>query len=103
FRRFDPVARTCRRRTGARVPDEDPVIAQLNELFGEHTFFLDQHGLNIVEPVEAAEPAAECAKVVKLASWSDDSRSDLKLHEPAATEHCRDAGIEALRPSGADP
>ena len=41
---------------------------------------------NIVEPVEAAEPAAECAKVVKLASWSDDSRSDLKLHEPAATD-----------------
>jgi hypothetical protein len=34
------------------------VIAQLNDLFGEHTFFLDQHGLNIVEPVEAAEPAA---------------------------------------------
>jgi len=33
------------------IPDEDPVIAQLNELFGEHTFFLDQHGLNIVEPV----------------------------------------------------
>jgi len=27
------------------IPDEDPVIAQLNELFGEHTFFLDQHGL----------------------------------------------------------
>jgi hypothetical protein len=68
------------------IPDEDPVIAQLNELFGEHTFFLDQHGLNIVEPVEAAQPAAECAKVVKLASWSDDSRSDLKLHEPAATD-----------------
>jgi hypothetical protein len=55
-------------------------------LFGEHTFFLDQHGLNIVEPVEAAEPAAECAKVVNLARWSDDSRSGLELHEPAATD-----------------
>jgi hypothetical protein len=38
-----------------------------------------------VEPVEAAEPAAECAKVVNLANWSDDSRS-LKPHEPAATD-----------------
>jgi hypothetical protein len=67
------------------IPDENPVIAKLNDLFGEHTFFLDQHGLNIVEPVEAAEPSAECARVVKLASWNNDSRSDLKLHEPAET------------------
>jgi hypothetical protein len=44
------------------------------------------HGLNIVEPVEAPGPAAECAKVVNLASWSDDSRSGLELHEPAATD-----------------
>jgi hypothetical protein len=69
------------------IPDENPVIAKLNDLFGEHTFFLDQHGLNIVEPVEAAEPSAECARVVKLANWSNDSRSDLKLlHEPAETD-----------------
>ena len=69
------------------IPDENPVIAKLNDLFGEHTFFLDQHGLNIVEPVEAAEPSAECARVVKLANWSNDSRSELKLlHEPAETD-----------------
>ena len=69
------------------IPDENPVIAKLNDLFGEHTFFLDQHGLSIVEPVEAAEPSAECARVVKLANWSNDSRSVLKLlHEPAETD-----------------
>ena len=68
------------------IPDGDPVIAKLNDLFGEHTFFLDEHGLNIVEPVEAAEPAAECARVVNLGNWSDDRRSTLKLHEPAATD-----------------
>ena len=45
------------------IPDENPVIAKLNDLFGEHTFFLDQHGLNIVEQVEAAELSAECAYV----------------------------------------
>jgi hypothetical protein len=39
---------------------------------GEHTFLLDPHGLNIVEPVEEASgPAAMSAKVVNLASWSD--------------------------------
>ena len=81
------VQRTLGQFEARAIPHDDPVLAQLNQLFGEHTFFLDQdHGLNIVEPVEAAEPAAECAKVVKLASWSDDSRSDLKLHEPAETD-----------------
>src|SRR5215467_8632698 len=79
------VQRTLGQFEARVIPDEDPVIAKLNDLFGEHTFFLDQHGLNIVEPVEAAEPAAESVRVVKLASWRNDS-------------HCRDAGIEALRP-----
>ena len=80
------VQRTLDQVEASVIPDEAPVIAKLNDAFGEHTFFLDQHGLNIVEPVEAAEPAAECVKVVKLASWSNDSRSDLKLHEPAETD-----------------
>ncbi len=65
------------------IPDDHPVIPQLNDLFGEHTFFLDSHGLNIVEPVGAA---TESAKVVNLASWSDDSQSGLALHEPQATD-----------------
>jgi hypothetical protein len=51
-------------------------------------FLLDPHGLNIVEPVEEASgPAAMSAKVVNLASWSDDDcRSSLDLHEPQATD-----------------
>ncbi|HEX2352572.1 MAG TPA: hypothetical protein VHJ16_07315 [Xanthobacteraceae bacterium] len=68
------------------IPDDHPVIPQLNDLFGEHTFFLDSHGLNIVEPVGAAGAATESAKVVNLASWSDDSQSGLALHEPQATD-----------------
>jgi len=67
------------------IPDDHPLIPQLNDLFGEHTFLLDSHGLNIVEPVGAAGTAAESAKVVNLANWSDDSRSGLELHEPQAT------------------
>src|SRR6516162_11221097 len=59
------------------IPDDHPLIPQLNDLFGEHTFFLDRHGLNIVEPVEAAGAAAQAAKVVNLASWSEDNRSSL--------------------------
>jgi len=67
------------------IPDDHPVIPQLRDLFGEHTFFLDSHGLNIVEPVEATG-AAQSAKVVNLANWSDDNRSGLELHEPETTD-----------------
>jgi hypothetical protein len=65
------------------IPDDHPLIPQLNDLFGEHTFFLDSHGLNIVEPVEAAGLSGV---VVNLASWSDDSQSGLEVHEPKATD-----------------
>jgi hypothetical protein len=78
------VQRTLGQFEARVIPDEHPGIAQLNDLFGEHTFFLDEHGLNIVEPVEAAEPAAERAKVVNLASWIDDD--ELELHDPAVTD-----------------
>jgi hypothetical protein len=83
--KLDPaqLERTLGQFEARAIPDDHPVIPQLNDLFGEHTFLLDCHGLNIVEPVEAA---GESAMVVNLASWSDDSRSDLELHEPEATD-----------------
>jgi hypothetical protein len=65
------------------IPDDHPLIPQLNDLFGEHTFFLDSYGLNIVEPVETAGLSGV---VVNVASWSDDSQSGLEVHEPKATD-----------------
>ena len=94
------VQRTLGQFEARVIPDEDPVIAQLNELFGEHTFFLDQHGLNIVEPVEVTEPSAECARVVQTCQL--EQRQPIRSQAAARARrdgHCRDAGIEALRPS----
>ena len=69
------------------IPDDHPVIPQLKDLFGEHTFFLDRNGLNIVEPAGAAVgAAAQSAKVVNLANWSDDDSTGLELHEPETTD-----------------
>jgi hypothetical protein len=31
------------------IPDDHPLIPQLNELFGGHTFFLDRRGLDIAQ------------------------------------------------------
>ena len=37
-----------------RFPATIRSLPQLSEMFGDHTFFLDSNGLNIVEPIEAA-------------------------------------------------
>ena len=69
------------------IPDSHPVVPELNELFGDHTFFIDSNGLNIVEPtVEARGEEAQAARVVNLASWSDANLTSLAPHEPEPTE-----------------
>ena len=65
------------------IPDDHPLTRQLNELFGEHTFLLDRHGLIIVEQVATA---GESARVVNLANWSDEARSGLEVHAPETTD-----------------
>ncbi len=32
------------------LPEENPAMPKLKEVFGEHTFFVDADGLNVVEP-----------------------------------------------------
>ena len=61
------------------VPDTHPANPSLCETFGEHTFFLDTEGLVIAEPTES-EDAADLARVVKLAVWADDARTELAPH-----------------------
>lgn len=69
------------------IPDDNPAIPQLNELFGDHTFFLDSDGLHIVEPAESqSQAAAPAAKVVKIASWKDRNRTALAPHKPQPTD-----------------
>ena len=44
------IERTLRQFEAEAIPDSHPALPRLNELFGDHTFFLDRKGLNIVEP-----------------------------------------------------
>lgn len=67
------------------VPEEHPAVPTLKEAFGDHTFFLDAAGLNIVEPAPAAEGdsgESPNGNVVKLASWASEERTELQGHEP---------------------
>jgi hypothetical protein len=76
------------------VPDDHPAVPQLNQLFGDHTFFLDTNGLNIVEP--AGEQAW---RVVKIASWKDATQSSLTPHQPEPTDVV--IALASGRPDGA--
>jgi hypothetical protein len=68
------------------IPENHPAVPQLNGLFGDHTFFVDGNGLNIVEPAGRTDFAAEAGQVVRVASWSDESHTSLAPHEPESTD-----------------
>lgn len=79
------VERTLSQFEAQAIPDDHPLVPQLNELFGDHTFFLDSNGLNIVEPAEPTQ-AGQQATVVNLANWSDADPPSLAPHEPEPTD-----------------
>ena len=79
------VERTLAQYPARLVPENDPVVPRLVGLFGDHTFFLDNNGLNIVEPAESAREGVEAGQVVELAHWTDAEPPKLVPHDPAPT------------------
>jgi hypothetical protein len=67
------------------LPDNHPALEQLNGIYGEHTFFLDSSGLNVLEPAETSEVEGKTGEIVSLASWSDATLTSLRPHEPEPT------------------
>ena len=82
------------------IPADHPVLPQLTQMYGDHTFFLDDNGLNIVEPAEPTGEGIPAGTVVKLARWNDDDHTSLAPHEPEPTELV--AVFGAGGPNGAD-
>jgi hypothetical protein len=95
----DMVAKTLDQLDAKVIPEAHPAIPELNKRFGEHTFFLDDDGLNIVEPIESAEADQSEGIVVNLASWGDAGRTSLELHDPEVTDVVVELGPAA--PNGA--
>jgi len=79
------IERTLDQFEAEALPDNHPAVPQLHELFGDHTFFLDANGLNIVEPAGSSRAGAQTWKVVKLASWKDSAQTSLTSHKPEPT------------------
>ncbi len=67
------------------LPDDHPALKQLSGIYGDHTFFLDGSGLNVLEPAEAAETEAQTGEIVNLASWNDATLTSLRPHKPEPT------------------
>jgi hypothetical protein len=68
---------------GAMVlADDHPLTHRFTELYGEHTFLLDDNGLNILEPNDA--PLQSTARVINLGSWTNDEHKELRIHKPLA-------------------
>lgn len=67
------------------LPDDHPVVPQLASLFGDHTFFIDSGGLNVLEPTESTELETPAGMIVNLAHWSDETLTRLSPHEPEPT------------------
>jgi hypothetical protein len=80
------VERTLSQFEAKVIPDGHPAIPKLSEMFGEHTFFLDESGLSVVEPALPVEDGKLVGKVVSLASWSDDTLTSLVPHRPEPTD-----------------
>ena len=71
---------------GAQVlPDEHPAMSQLNGMFGDHTFFVDEMGLKVLEPTGSLGSDRQSGEVVSLADWGDSDLTRLMAHEPEPT------------------
>jgi hypothetical protein len=79
------VKQTLRQMDAEVLPDDHPAVVQLSNLFGDHTFFLDDGGLKVLEPSDAPEMEPHTGKVISLADWSDGTLTSLKPHQPEST------------------
>ncbi len=80
------IEKTLQQFQAKAVPAEHPAMSQLERLFGEHTYFLDGRGLNIVEPADDTEVGGGRAVVVTVASWANATEGDLEPHPPEETD-----------------
>lgn len=90
----DQIERTLHQLNAKPIPIEHPLLPQLERIFGEHTYFIDGRGLNIVECVD--DDDSDLGVVVNVASWADPESSSLRPHDPEPTDQTID--LKAPRP-----
>ena len=74
------------------LPEDHPASSDLKDAFGDHTFFLDAAGLNIVEPNPS--PEGKSGHVLKVASWTSDEQRELVVHQAEVQSVTVDLGTD---------
>jgi hypothetical protein len=82
----DEQVKAVEEHTGLQpIPEDNPAMTQLKQNFGEHTFYVDDRGLYVLETA-ADDDQQTHATAVQVASWTDENRTALQAHEPQATD-----------------
>lgn len=84
------------------VPSDHPIVPQLEQVFGLHTFFLKPEGLHVVERGGLPSPDGDPAFLVKIADWADD-RHTLLAPQRYEVAGAIDIGPEIADLPGVDP
>jgi len=65
------------------IPDDHPSLPKLREVFGDHTFFVDDGGLTIIQPLDQHR---RTGGLVKIARWDNADPPHLVAHTPEETD-----------------
>ncbi len=68
------------------ITDDEPVVSQLSEVFGDHSFYLQEDGLHMLTLHAELEGGAQVANLVHVAQWSTDEAGSLVPREPDPTD-----------------
>jgi hypothetical protein len=60
------IERTLSQFEAQAIPESHPVLTRLNELFGDHTFFVDSDGLSIVTACSAENSSRKSRECCEL-------------------------------------
>jgi hypothetical protein len=80
------ILRTLSQFPAQVLTDDHPAVAQFSELFGDHTYFLDDRGLNVLELIEIpGGKEIQDGEIIRVADWSDANLTSLTTHQPEPT------------------
>jgi hypothetical protein len=78
------VHRTLSQIDAEAISEDDPSVPRLKTMFGDHTFFINATGLNIIERLKERP---QRGSLLNVASWHDMKEGTLIAHdEPESTD-----------------
>lgn len=69
------------------ISESAGLMAELVDLYGDHTFFVDPDGLHILERLDEDQQGddREFLTLIQIAAWTDETRSEVATHDPRMT------------------